>query len=67
MGYIRHDENGFQNNHNQYNAFFLAHYNTKYKNIPMRWFIGEGISWSERVPYVEGRETEGLVMSVIPN
>ena len=60
LGYIRHNENGFQNNHNQYNAFLLAHYNTKYKNIPMRWFIGEGISWSERVPYVEGRETRRL-------
>ena len=60
LGYIRHNENGFQPNHNQYNLFFTAHYNTNYKGVPIRWFIGEGLSWSELVPYVEGRETTRL-------
>ncbi|MEA1882569.1 MAG: hypothetical protein U9N31_09250 [Candidatus Marinimicrobia bacterium] len=60
LGYIRHNENGFQSDHNQYNLFLTAHYKTHFRGFPMRWFIGEGLSWSERVPYVEGRETRRL-------
>ncbi len=60
LGYIRHNENGFQPDHNQYNFFFTAHYRTHFRGFPMRWFVGEGLSWSERVPYVEGRETRRL-------
>lgn len=60
MGYIRHNENGLQSDHNQFNLFFIAHYKTHFRRFPMRWFIGEGLSWSERVPYAEGRETRRL-------
>ena len=60
MSVIRYDENNYQNNHNQYNFFLNAHYKTKYRGIPLRIFIGEGISYAELVPYVEGRETRRL-------
>tara|TARA_Y100000590_G_scaffold402455_1_gene488226 strand:- start:110 stop:757 length:648 start_codon:yes stop_codon:yes gene_type:complete len=60
VGYIRHNENGFQPNHNQYNFFLLAHNRTKYKGFPIRWFIGNGLSWSQNIPFVEGRETRRL-------
>ncbi len=60
VGTIRHLENGYQPNHNQYNGFLMVHFKTKHGHMPMRWFIGEGLSWSELVPYVEGRETRRL-------
>ncbi len=60
LGYIRHLENGFQPNHNQYNIFFMVHYYTSFRGFPIRLFVGEGLSRAERVPYVEGRETRRL-------
>jgi len=60
MSLVRYNENSYQKNHNQYNIFLNAHYKTRYKGIPVRFFLGEGISIAERVPYVEGRETRRL-------
>ena len=60
MSLVRYNENNFQKNHNQYNLFLNMHYKIKRRGIPLRLFIGEGISFAERVPYVEGRETRRL-------
>ena len=60
LGYLRHQENGFQPNHNQVNGLIMAHYTTQYKGMPLRLFFGEGLSWSQQVPFVEGRETRRL-------
>ena len=57
---IRHLERGFQNNHNQYNLSFTWHYHSKMNSIPIRWFFSEGISYAEKVPYVEGLHTRRL-------
>lgn len=60
IGLIHHDEKGFQSNYSEYNIFLLSHYRTTYRGFKMRWFLGEGLSYAERVPYVEGRDTRRL-------
>ncbi|MBC8345751.1 MAG: hypothetical protein ISR82_04305 [Candidatus Marinimicrobia bacterium] len=60
LGFLRHQENGFQPNHNQVNGLIMVHYRTQYNGFPIRLFIGEGLSYSEQIPYVEGRETRRL-------
>jgi len=57
---IRYNEMSFQADHNQVNFFFMAHYKRRYKNFPIRLFIGEGFSVAGNVPYVEGRETRRI-------
>tara|TARA_A100001037_G_scaffold117212_1_gene106682 strand:- start:317 stop:994 length:678 start_codon:yes stop_codon:yes gene_type:complete len=57
---IRYNEMSFQADHNQANIFLMTHYKTSYKNVPIRFFVGEGISVSGKVPFVEGRETRRL-------
>ena len=60
LGFIRHLEKGYQPNHNQYNIFIQANYNKIVLGSPVNLFIGEGLSYSELVPYVEGRETRRI-------
>lgn len=60
IGLIHHDEKGYQPNYLQYNIFLLGHYKTTYRGYKMRWFFGEGFSYAEQVPYVEGRDTRRL-------
>tara|TARA_B100000902_G_scaffold35867_1_gene43010 strand:+ start:347 stop:994 length:648 start_codon:yes stop_codon:yes gene_type:complete len=60
MSLVRYNENSYQKNHNQYNIFLNAHYKKRYNGIPVRFFLGEGISFAERIPFVEGRETRRL-------
>tara|TARA_B100000959_G_scaffold269631_1_gene315614 strand:+ start:371 stop:1024 length:654 start_codon:yes stop_codon:yes gene_type:complete len=60
LGMIHHKENGYQANHNQVNGLIMAHYRTQYNGFPIRLFIGEGLSYSQQIPYVEGRETRRL-------
>ena len=60
MSFVRYNENNYQQNHNQYNIFLKAHYKKRYNGIPLRFFVGEGISYAEQIPYVEGRETRRL-------
>ena len=60
LGFIRHLEKGYQPNHNQYNIFLQAHYKKNVLGFPVNFFLGEGLSFSELVPYVEGRETKRL-------
>jgi len=59
-GYIHHFEKGYQPNHNQYTLFFLGHYRKSVFGFPVNFFIGEGLSWAELVPFVEGRETRRI-------
>ena len=58
--FLRYNEQGFQAHHNQANLFLMAHFKTHYNNFPVRFFIGEGLSLSGQIPYVEGRETRRL-------
>ena len=60
FGFIRHLERGYQPNHNQYNIFLQAYQNKIVLGYPINLFIGEGLSYSELVPYVEGRETRRI-------
>ena len=59
-GFIHHNEMGYQPDHNQYTLFFQGHYYRRVLGFPVTFFIGEGLSYSELVPYVEGRETYRL-------
>ncbi|MAV16569.1 MAG: hypothetical protein CMG08_07205 [Candidatus Marinimicrobia bacterium] len=60
LSIIRHLERGFQSNHNQYNLSAVWHFQSNLYNKPIRWFFAEGISFAERVPYVEGLHTRRL-------
>ena len=60
FGFIRHLEKGYQQNHNQYNIFIQANYNKIVLGYPINFFIGEGLSYAELVPYVEGRDTRRI-------
>ena len=59
-GWIRHNEMGYQPDHNQYTLFFQGHYFRTVLGLPVTFFIGEGLSYAELVPFVEGRETYRL-------
>ena len=60
LSMVRYNEMNYQKDHNQVNLFFMVHRKANYRRMPIRFFIGEGISLSENVPYVEGRETRRI-------
>jgi len=58
LGLLRHDENGFQPDHWQVNAYFKSFwYGFPWRDrVKTRLGIGSGLSYAERVPTIEARD-----------
>jgi outer membrane protein len=58
IGLLHHDENGFQPNHWQVNAYFKSYwYGFPWRDrVKTRIGIGSGLSYAERVPTIEARD-----------
>ncbi|MGH8707204.1 MAG: MipA/OmpV family protein [Burkholderiales bacterium] len=58
IGLLRHDENGFQPDHWQVNAYFKSYwYGFPWRDrVKTRIGIGSGLSYAERIPTIEARD-----------
>lgn len=60
LGVIRHQEKGFQRDFHSYNVYLKGYYHTRFRGRRVRFFLAEGLSYAELVPYVEGRDVRRM-------